>query len=270
MFIALSGIGTLSYIITNFTASIVEGDLSLSFRRKRMEKIAGKMHNHFIVCGCGRVGRQIIAELAATNREFVIIERDRTAVNALPQDLHDAVVIDGDATDNNVLVKASVGSAQGLFCVGNDDNVNIVICLTARQMNPSLRIVARCDDMGKREKLLSIGANAVVSPNFIGGLRMASEMVRPTVVSFLDIMLRDKDKNLRVEEIAVPGAFAGKTVQSLGVEQFPAILVLALRRGQEWVYNPPKRHELAVGDRLIIMTNAAEREAFERALASAR
>ncbi len=264
--IALSGIGTLSYIITNFTASIVEGDLSESFRRRRMEKIVDSLSDHYIVCGYGRIGKQIANELAATKRPYVIVEQDRTALKGITDGSGVSAVIEGDATDNDVLHKAGIERASGVFCAANDDNLNLVISLTARQMNEKARIVARCEDLARRDKIHSTGADAVVSPNFIGGLRMASEMIRPTVVSFLDIMLRDKDKNLRVEEVPVPACRSGRTIADLNLKKHQAILLLALKNADGWVYNPAGKQIVSAGDRLIIMSNPEERLKLEQYL----
>lgn len=125
-----------------------------------------------------------------------------------------------------------------MFAVSGDDNQNLVISLTAKQLNPNIRVVARCHDLKNIDKLKKVGADAVVSPTFIGGLRMASEMVRPTVVSFLDIMLRDKKKNLRVEEIPVPELFAGKAIADLQLKKYPNTLLLAVRTKDDWIFNP--------------------------------
>ncbi len=266
MFLALSGIGTLSYIITNFTASIVEGDISQSFRRKRMEKLASRMKNHYIVCGYGRVGRRIVDELKATQREFIIVESGKQTIEDIPEDLRSSALIEGDATDGDVLLKAGIEKAKGVFCAATDDNVNLVISLTAKQLNPQTRVVSRCADLAKRAKVQSIGADAVVSPNFIGGLRMVSEMIRPTVVSFLDIMLRDKDKNLRIEEVPVPDSFAGAKLESIQLKKFPGALLLAVRTKETWVYNPSKQHTLADGDVLIFMSTPDERVHLEKEL----
>jgi voltage-gated potassium channel len=127
-------------------------------------------------------------------------------------------------------------------------------------------VVTRCTDMSKRDKIQSIGADAVVSPTFIGGLRMVSEMIRPTVVSFLDIMLRDKDRNLRVEEVSVPAPLAGRQIASLHLRKFPNILLLAVKTAEKWVYNPPETHAVNAGDALIIMTTPEDRLNLEKDL----
>ena len=110
------------------------------------------------------------------------------------------------------------------------------------------------------------GADAVVSPNYIGGLRMASEMIRPTVVSFLDIMLRDREKNLRIEEVSVPHSFVGKTLSALNLKRFTHTLLLAVRAKEDWIYNPPDNYVITSKNTLVFITTPEERNALERYL----
>ena len=242
--IAVSGIGSLLYIITNLTALIVEGDLTKSFRRGRMEKKARGFSQHYIVCGRGGVELHIVDELSSTGRPYVIVSRNVGNVASNAGRLGEEVWIEGDATVSETLTRAGIERAKGLFAVTTDDNVNLVISLTAKQLNPKLRVVAQCNEIRNSEKIGKAGADAVVCPGFIGGLRMASEMIRPTAVSFLDMMLRDKERNLRVEEISVPEEYAGKTVSALNMRKHPHILLLAVRAGDDWIYNPPDNHTM--------------------------
>jgi len=165
----------------------------------------------------------------------------------------DSIVIRGDATEDQVLIKSGVKAAQGLFAVTDDDNQNLVISLTAKHLNPKIKVVSRCNEVSNASKIRKAGADNVISPNEIGGLRMASEMIRPTVVSFLDIMLRDKEMNLRVEEIAVPESFTENTLKLLGLKEHPNILVLAVRENDHWIYNPPGTHIVKPNDTLIYL-----------------
>jgi voltage-gated potassium channel len=264
VFIALSGIGVLAYIITNVTATIVEGQLTKSFRRRRMEKIARKANGHYIVCGMGWAGHHIVRELRETKRPHVIIDIDANKIDKSLETLSGEVFIEGDATDNNTLIKAGIEKASGLFAVTPDDNQNLVICFSARQLSPGLRIVAQCNEIKNQEKMKQVGADSIVSPGYISGMRMASEMIRPTVVSFLDRMMRGRDENLRVEEINVPQSCAGKAFSSLNLKRFPRTLVLAVKKGDEWIYNP-SRSECTVecDDKIIIMTTPEERNSLE-------
>jgi voltage-gated potassium channel len=260
MFIAIAGIGIMAYIVTNITALVVEGELTESFRRRRMEKTAGTYEGHYIVCGVGRVGCYIANELHATKRLHVIVDVNRKSIETSLESFRDEVFIEGDATDSNTLLRAGVEKAAGLFAVTGDDNQNLVVSLTAKQLNPHLRVVARCNDIRNTEKMKKAGADAVVSPNAIGGLRMASEMVRPTVVSFLDTMLRDREKNLRVEEVPVPESFAGQPISALNLKRFSHALLLAVRTGENWVYNPSESCVIDRENTLVFMTTPEGRD----------
>jgi len=260
IFIAISGIGIMAYIVTNITALVVEGELTESFRRRRMEKIAGNYKGHYIVCGLGRVGCYIANELHATRRPHVVVDVNKSNVGGSLESLSDEVFIEGDATDSNTLLKAGVEKAAGLFAVTGDDNQNLVVSLTAKQLNPKLRVVARCNDMKNSQKMKKAGADAVVSPCAIGGLRMASEMVRPTVVSFLDIMLRDKEKNMRVEEWPVPESFVGRPISALNLKRCSHTLLLAVKTKEGWVYNPSENYVIDQKNTLVFMTTPEGRD----------
>jgi voltage-gated potassium channel len=268
MFIAVAGIGVLAYLVTNLTAAIVEGELTKSFRRRRMEKLAAKAREHYIICGVGWAGLHIINELRETKRSHVIIDIDRSRMDKSLAAMPGEVFIEGDATDNDTLLKAGIEKASGIFAVTGDDNQNLVISLTARQLNPEVRIVAQCNETKNTEKIRKAGADAVVSPGYISGMRMASEMVRPTVVTFLDKMLRGQDDNLRVEEVSVPPSLVGKALSSLDWRRYPHTLLLAVKKGEDWVYNPSRQdYIIKPEDRLIVMTTPEERAVLEKSLA---
>jgi voltage-gated potassium channel len=264
MFIALSGIGVLAYILTNITANVVEGELTKSFRRRRMERAARKNKGHYIVCGIGWAGLHIVNELVETKRAHIIVEIDKTNIDKYLEIMPSEIFIQGDATDNDILTKAGIEKAAGLFAVTGDDNQNLVICLTSKHLNPSVRVVAQCNEMKNLNKMNRAGADAVVSPGYISGMRMASEMIRPTVVDFLDKMLRGKDENLRVEEIGVPRSFVGKALSAINLKKYPRTLLLAVNKGGEWVYNPSRNsYIIEPENKLIIMTTPEERTDIE-------
>ncbi len=264
IFIAVSGISIATYILSNITAFMVEGELSKAFRRKRMKKMIRKIREHYIVCGLDGVGFHIVGELAVTKRPHVIVDIDKGEIERVLETYPDAVFIGGDATDSDTLFEAGVAEAKGLFAVTGDDNQNLVVSLTAKQLSPNVRVVASCKDLKNIGKMKKAGADAVVSPTSIGGLRMASEMVRSTVVSFLDTMLRDKERNLRIEEISVPPGFSARPVPESGLGRHPNALLLAVRAESEWIYNPPDTYVVKPGDTLIFMTTPEERNALEK------
>ncbi len=235
------GAGTIAYLFTTLAAYIIEGELRKVFRRRKMEKHIAKMKNHYIICGIGMVGLYVVHELFLTKQPVVAIDIDENKLELFKANDLNVDLIVGDATENEVLWKAMIEHAKGLFATTDSDNDNIVISLTARQLNPSLRIISRCTDMKNVDKIKRAGADAVVALNFIGGLRMASEMIRPHVTSFLDMMLRDKYSPMSAEEIQIPAnsPFIGRPVKDINFRDIGNILVISARKTSgEWIYNP--------------------------------
>jgi voltage-gated potassium channel len=263
IFVAIAGIGIMGYVATNITVLLLEGQLTDSFKRRRMENIARRLKDHYIVCGAGNIGTHVIGELVSTKRSHIVVDPDRKRINRAMAIFKNGVFIEGDATDNSTLVKAGIDQAKGLFAVMGDDNVNLVICLSAKQLNPKLRIVSECRDVNNEEKMKRVGADSIVSPSYIGGLRMASEMVRPTVTSFLDIMMRDRDKNLRVEEITIPAQYPEKSLAGSRLKSFAHSLLLAVKEGDGWLYNPPDNYVIKPGRNLVFMTTPEGRMELE-------
>lgn len=264
MVIAISGIGLIAYIATNITALLIEGELTKTFRSRKMEKEAKKMENHYIVCGIGGIGTHIIDELKSTSRDYVVVDKDDAHIEKLLQTNKDTIVIKGDATEDQVLIKSGINKARGLFAVTDDDNQNLVISLTAKQLNTKAKVVARCNETSNAVKIQKAGADSVITPNQIGGLRMASEMIRPTVVSFLDIMLRDRELNLRVEEIVVPKSFPESSIKSLGLKEHPNVLLLAVKEKGHWLYNPSSTYTVKPDDTLVYMGSDKARIDLEK------
>jgi voltage-gated potassium channel len=266
MFIAISGVGVVGYAATNLTVLLVEGQLTNSFKRRHMENIAKNSKGHYIVCGAGITGLHIVEELISTKRGLIVIDTDKNRLEKLSNLYKNVVYIEGNPTDNETQIKAGINQAIGLFAVFGDDNMNLVISLTAKQLNPQIRVVAECQEVSNGDKMKKVGVDSIVSPSYIGGLRMASEMIRPTVVSFLDIMLRDKDKNLRVEEIPVPEHFIEKKLVDTGLKMLTHSLLIAIKIKGDWIYNPADSHIVKAGNIMVFMTTPEGRVEMENKL----
>ncbi len=262
VFIAFTGIGILTYFLTNMASLFIEGDLIKSRNRNKMEKKVSKMEGHYIICGGGRVGGNIAVELSQTDREFVIADVKEDVIKHNDEVYPEVPCLVGDCTDDEFLMKLGVERAHGIFVTTGSDNINLVICVTARQLNHNIRIVAQCKDVNHVNKMRRVGANKVVSPSFIGGLRMASEMVRPTVTTFLDEMLRSTENPLRIEEIGIPSDYVGKKLEDVNLDGLEQTLVLALQEGDRWVYNPKHDHVFQENTKLIAMTTPKDRQSL--------
>jgi voltage-gated potassium channel len=257
----LSGMGILLYSLSTVTAIMVEMDLSDVFKRRKMNKDIKQMRNHFIVCGLGATGSCIAQELLKTGTPFVAIERASEHIE-IAQRLGEFPYIMADATDDEVLLKAGIDHAIGMAAALSTEKDNLFLTLTARQLNPSIRIVARGLDESVNRKLKKAGADAVVSPTFIGGLRMASELIRPTVVSFLDTMLRDTTSSIRFEEIPVSQSsrFFNQTIRDTKLRDDSNLLIVAVRYPgtSRFIYNPPADTVLTEGMTVVVLGDSKQ------------
>ncbi len=254
MLLVVASIGIAGYAISTVAGYVVEGELNRLFRGRRMQKEIAKLSEHVILCGAGRVGREIASEFYKTLTPFVIIEPKAENLQEIDF-LEEIPYLEADATRDQSLKDAGVERASGMVAALHDDQSNLFLVLSARALNPKLRILARLADDANEKKLLRAGASAVVHPEAIGGLRMASMMIRPEVVTFLDQMLRVTGKTLRVEELRIPERLGGRTVEELNLAEASGLLTLALRaRGRGgYEFNPPASTQVEEGDVLIVM-----------------
>jgi voltage-gated potassium channel len=254
-FVILFGVGIMLYVVSSTTAFIVEGELRNLFRRRKMLKQIRDMKGHFIVCGAGETGHYVVQELLKSGYDFVVIDHDEERLAKI-QPLGEFPVLAGDAADEDLLNTAGLERARGVVSVLREDRENLLVTVTVRQLNPNVRIVARCSEAKMADKLIRAGANSAVAPSMIGGMRLASELIRPRVVNFLDLMLRDQIKTMRVEEIAVQegSPWVGKTLDNTQLHRRYDLLALALRRPNgEMQYNPHGETLLASGDVLVVL-----------------
>lgn len=230
-----------------------------------MQKQIDQLSDHYIVCGFGRVGRNVVSELAVTGRKFVVVDANMQVIDEHAAAEPGMLWLHGDATDDDVLMLAGIDRAAGVFAVISDDAKNLMVSLTAKQLNPQVRVVARGDEVQNSVKIRKAGADAVVLPDFTGGMRIVSMMVRPHVVGILDDMMRS-ERGIRMEEIPVPGHFQPRTLGSLGLKSADYILV-AVREGANWHFNPENNFQLLSGHVLVLMATADGRRQVEALLA---
>ncbi|MFZ5774976.1 MAG: potassium channel family protein [Thermodesulfobacteriota bacterium] len=265
--ILLSGLGIAAYFVSNLTAFLVEGELTNLFWRKRMSKRIERLSGHIILCGVGRVGYAIMQELSRTHTPFVVIDTDGLRLRELQQELGDFSAVVGDATHAADLEAAGVRCAKGVISTLEDDKDNLCVVVTCKQLAPGCHVISSCRDPEFGGKLELMGAE-VVMPSAIGGLRMASQMIRPQVVGYLDRMLRDRNCAVRIEDVTLCAGsnLIGQPMSAINFEDFGPLLVMAIiRRGNPSpIYNPRRSLVLEEGDTMVVQTDADSLDRFRR------
>ena len=248
----ISGVGSVTYALTTIAKIIVEGEIQEVFGRKRLEKKIKELKSHYIVCGYGRMGRIICRELKEKDIKFVIIEKEPDTFESGEETL----VLKGDATKDENLKEAGIEKAKGLISVLPTDAENLFVVLSARELNPKLFIVARAGEEGSEQKLLRAGADRVVSPYHIGGLRIAHTVLKPAVVDFIEFATKSGNIDLQMEEITVQNnsKLAGLTLDECGIGRDLGIIVVAIKNASgDMKFNPTFRTAIKAGDTLIAL-----------------
>jgi voltage-gated potassium channel len=269
------GTGSIVYFASTITAFIVEGELQTLLKAQQLRKRIRRMKDHIVVCGAGSTGRNIIEELVAVGVPVVAIDTNEHTLREIVDKAGKAQIsyLVGDATEDDIMAQAGIATARGVVTALSSDKDNLYVVVSARQLNPNARIVARCAETAHIDKIKRAGADSVVSPNYIGGVRMVSEMLRPTVVRFLDEMLRDKRATYRIDEVAIiaGSALDGLSLRAAKIRERFGMSVLALRPAADsaWQYNPTAEAVLAAGMTVVVL-GSTEQVASLRAQAAAQ
>lgn len=268
----LGGIGVMTYVFTTLSELLMGGGLKEAFRRMRMQDKIDSMNGHFIVCGASRPGLSVCEELSKTHRPFVVVVLTEEEVKK--HMAHGWCAVAGDAASSAVLGAAGVKRAAGLFCALSNDKDNGFVALTARGLNPGVKIITVQNehDPEMKDKLLRAGSDIVINPSHIGGLRMASEMVRPATVQFLDSMLRGQKGGARFEDIEAGAGAEGRELSEFKGSDRAGALVVALKKPGENSYelNPLPGIKLKKGDVLVALGTPDELNALSSALGTSR
>lgn len=265
----MGGIGIMTYIFTSITELLLKGGFSEAFRRQKMQDKIENLEGHYIVCGASRSGLSICEELAKTLRPFVLLVLTDEEVKKFMALGWCAVA--GDATSCAALETAGLKKAVGVFSALSNDKDNAFVAITARGLNRSVKIVAVQNEHSPEmeDKLLRAGANMVINPSHIGGLRMASEMLRPATVQFLDSMLRGNKASARFEDMETGAGAEGRQLREFKGAEAKGALVVALKNSGENTYeiNPLPSVKLKKGDVLVALGTPEELKALAESLA---
>ncbi len=252
VFIILGGVSLLFLAIGSLTQALLVFELQSFFGRRRMERDIDRLKGHYIICGAGRVGRSAARELGRRPAKFVIIENNEAKAQKFASE--NWLVLVGDATQEQILRDAQIEHASGLVAA-TTDATNLYIVLTARSLNPDLRIIARASEDMAEKHLRSAGADAVVCPYVFAGQRIAHSFLRPHVVSFLDAATTHLGMDLEIGEVPITprSRFAGKTIETSRIRQDRGVIILAIKRAAGMHFNPAPDDRIEAGDFLIAM-----------------
>jgi len=257
MIIIMIGMVVIAMLSATVTSWFVRNELLSKRKLLKMKKEIRKMKNHIILCGAGDTGKTIIEEFVRAQKEFVVIEEKEEIVQELQEHFPDLHILSGDATKDEVLLEANIKEAYAIITTLSLDADNLFVVVSARTLNPNILIISRSVNAGTESKLYSAGANYVISPNIVEGMRMASVILRPTVVSFLEVMIGGEGLALRMEEIDIPkdSPFVKKSLKEVQIPQRTGLIVLAVKRGSDsqWQFNPSSNYILSENDRIIIL-----------------
>jgi voltage-gated potassium channel len=253
--ILLSGFGVLTYTITSGISFLMEGELDHIIRRRKMDKQLKNAKAHYIICAKAETGEYVIEEFIKTQKPVVVVTRHKELADKL-KDQNIPILLDNPGEDH-VLEKAGIKDAQGLITVLDEDKDNLFVVLSARGLNSKCKIIAQAINKNTVVKLKKAGADEVILTDAIGGMRMASAMLRPAVVSFLDTMLRDSSQALRVEEIAVSeqSNFKNKTIAQSNIKKETGLMIIAVKDklSDRYINNPDSNYVINSGDILIVI-----------------
>ena len=268
VFVILAGVSLVLLAVGALSQALLEFELQSFFGRRRMEREIGRLDGHFIICGMGRVGRSVARELARKPAPFVIIENAEAKHQRYAAE--NWLVIAGDATQEETLRQAQIDRASGLIAATTTDATNLYIVLTARGLNPQLKIIARASEDAAEKHLLTAGADSVVSPYSFAGQRIAQSLLRPHVVTFLDTATTHLGMDLEIGEIHITpeSAFAGKTLESSRIRQERGVIVLAIKRNDAMRFNPAPDERIESGDCLIAMGEPVQLRELEQTAAT--
>ncbi|HKX32982.1 MAG TPA: potassium channel protein [Blastocatellia bacterium] len=252
------GVAMFGFVISILTRTLIEIEISSALGRRKLFKDINQLKNHYILCGAGRVGMQIIDELKKKGVEFVVIERDEAVGERLLT--RGILVLVGDATDETVLKGAQVRTARALITAASSDAENVYIVLTARGMNPTLHIVARAVDLPAERQLLRAGANKVVSPVLIGSHRMAQAALSPAVADFIELTTMTETLDLNFEQIQIGegSVLDGRKLRDSGIRTEHSVMIVAITSlAGHIIFNPDGEQTLHAGDLLIAIGTRA-------------
>ena len=265
LFLLIGGFGVFTYSITIATAFLIEGQLQSFFRQQKMVRTVDKLSNHYIICGLGDTGVHVLDEMLKAEVDFVGIEFEEERLVHL-SDTRDFPYLQGDATDDELLIRAGITRALGLVTCLSRDQDNLFVVISARKLNRRLKIASKAVEDNSPGKLVTAGADEVVLPDHIGGLRLASSVLYPHLVEFLENITQDQQGTHFAECIVQRSApLDGIPLKNANIQEQTGLVVLAIRYTDGvFLYNPPGDKLVEAGDALLVIANQQQLRALRK------
>ena len=265
MFLLIGGFGVFTYSVTIATAFLIEGQLQSFFRQQKMIRTVDKLSNHYIICGLGDTGVHVLDEMLKAEVDFVGIEFEEERLIHL-SDTRNFLYLQGDATDDELLLRAGIERAQGLVTCLSRDQDNLFVVISARKLNPHLRIASKAVEDNSPGKLITAGADEVVLPDHIGGLRLATGLLQPQLVGFLENMTQNRLDAQFNESIIQEGApLDGISLRAASIHEQTGLVVIAIQDSDgTFLYNPPGDMKIAAGDALLVIANQKQLQTLHK------
>lgn len=254
MVLILSGVATMFYGLTVVMQMVVEGQILSILGRRRMEKDVKKLKNHYILAGFGRVGQVVYEEFVKRDRRFVVIESHPDIIQILQN--KGILYIEGNSTEDEILQMAGIDRATAIVSTISSEADNVYLTLSARQLNPDLKIIARADSSEAEKKLYRAGADRVICPHRLGGRRMALSILRPNVVEFMEIESSGTDEDIAIEEVIVPegSILDGVLLKDSDLKNKLDLMVISIKKPDKTIhFNPAANTKIEVGDILVLI-----------------
>jgi voltage-gated potassium channel len=267
MALIVLGVGFFFYVAAAVIQFVVEGRIRTLLGRRRLDRKIAHLKNHYIVCGYGRIGKVICDKLHRENFDLVVIDKSPEHIETF--EAKKMVYLCADAGDEAVLVKAGVHRAKALVAALATDIDNVFLVLTARQLAPRLKIIARAGNEAAKNKLTAAGADTVEAPYEIGAATMAQRIIRPTVTNFLDLAFTQHHNDIQMEEIPVAAASAlnGLMLKDSGIRQQYQLIIIAIKKADDqMLFNPSFEAELRAGDTVIAVGEPSNLKRLEAVL----
>jgi voltage-gated potassium channel len=263
------GVGYFMYVGGNLVQFLVEDRIRIIFGRRKLDKQIAKRKDHYIICGYGRIGRELARYLTERYLDVVVIDKNPNCRTAMDED--GVLYLQGEATDENLLLKAGIKSAKGLVAAVATDADNVFLTLIAKQLNPGLFIVARAIQDTAKRTLQAAGAAKVISPYDLGARRMAHAILRPTVIRFLELAFTDESTDIQVEEIRVRSTsrLLNVALKDSGIRQQLDLIILTIKKADDtMIFNPKADTRIETDDTLVVVGQAKSVSRLEQMMRS--